>query len=128
MFNVIHKNDKNNSYSNCFVNQCLQKKRLMKMFLENVNENIKSILGDLGLEDNYNINNIDDDSNIMKDIVELKIKVINKINLNNLDLENVSQNVFEYFKDFGISFLFEIECEKSDLLIKIKNFANKIIN
>ena len=128
MFNEIHKDD-NYSYRNCLINQCLQKKKIMNFFLENVDINIKSIRDTINMINKDSLNNInDDDSYIMKNIKYLNIEVIKKNELNKDDLWDIDRNVFDYFKDFGITFLYEIDCEELDFVKHIKQISNFVGN
>lgn len=106
MFNNIHKDDKEKSYSDSFITQCLEKQIIMKAFLKNVNKNLSKI------EDNAFMENYDNLNYYFSNLkfFNIQIKDMNYINKNTTELK-VSRNTVEYFNDFGIEFFFEIDCK-----------------
>jgi len=90
LYEQIHKNDnyeKNKAFEEKkppFLRQCEEKIIIMNSLLENVKKNLGK------MNEKYN----------------LSIKNKYEINLN----KEVSINTLEYFKNFGIEFLFEVEC------------------
>ena len=126
MFNEIHNNDKKKDYCGCFVNQCLQKKKIMECFLENVDKNIKSITDIIYLDNKYNLNNIEDDPHFRRNIKNIEIKIEKIKELSKNDFVDIDQSAFDYFRDFGISIFYEIKCEKITLKKKVYNFVGGI--
>ena len=88
IFYEIHENDKEKNYKGLFVEQCKEKKNLMKVILDNINKNLTKIKS-LDKTDDFD--------------AYISVKDINKAGY------PISKNVLEYFKDFGIEFLFEIK-------------------
>ena len=76
------------NYKGLFVEQCKEKKNLMKVILDNINKNLTKIKS-LDKTDDFD--------------AYISVKDINKAGY------PISKNVLEYFKDFGIEFLFEIK-------------------
>ena len=92
LYEQIHKNDyydKNKAFEEKkpFLRQCEEKIIMMNKLLENVNKNISKI-------------------NIKYEKHVLNVK--NKYSINSF--KEISKNTLEYFNNFGIEFLFEIEC------------------
>jgi len=87
LYRQIHKNDYDNIKTfvekKPFLRQCEEKIIIMEKLLENINKNISKI------DEKYALN----------------VKNIYKINF----FEEVSKNTLEYFSNFGIEFLFEVE-------------------
>ena len=101
MFYEIHKNDEEKYFSNSFVEQCIEKKIIMQEFLDNVKKNLSAF---------KQLEEYKSKEYIADSLKYVNILIKNKF-LNNINFFNVSRNVREYFKDFGIEFLFEIELE-----------------
>ena len=119
MFFEIHKDDSKETYSNSLVSQCLEKKKIMKTFLDNVNHNINEIKKVLEYHNSlYESEDImNNDLHLDLYIYYIDIKIKDKYIVNENDLK-ISKNIMEYFSDFGIEFFFEIECcKKTDYCI-----------
>jgi len=117
MFFEIHKDDLKKIYSNSLVSQCLEKKIIMKTFLDNVNHNINEIIAEIkkGFEYDNSLYKsecvINNDLHLDPYIKYIDIKIKDKWIVNENDLK-ISKNTMEYFSDFGVEFFFEIECCK----------------
>ena len=115
IFNEIHKNDKQ-IFGCDFIKQIDIKKTIMTYILKNVELNLNKL-------EKYSSNSISK-KNIGKklvnfyQIIRLKIDISNRINIDKIKDElKVSQSSIDYFKDFGIAFLFEIECIEDNCII-----------
>ena len=93
LFNEIHKGNK--IYYRDFINQFEDKKKVMKIISKNIEDNLRKT----------------------RKIIELgseKMKIANKFEINKIKTDfKPSKNILEYFSDFGINFLFEIDRPES---------------
>ena len=99
IFQEIHKDEKINS--NNFIEQFINKRKVMEAFLNNIENNLNQIK-----IENHN----------KQYLQHLDIKIIKKISFKESDVK-VPNFAFDYFKDFGIEFLFEINCTFLDCII-----------
>ena len=100
LFIEIHKNDKKiKCYNNDFISQFEDKKKFMKIISNNIEENLRKT----------------------KKIIELKsdkkMKIEKKYKPDEIKVDfKPSKNILEYFSDFGIEFLFEIDNPESCII------------
>ena len=106
MFQEIHKDD--NNFSEFFVQQLKDKLEVMRYILKN----IRVILMEIDSKPNFKGYNKDDSLEKRSRALRwLQIDNVRYKYLNEIEKDiGVSQNVIEYFKDFGIDTLFEINC------------------
>lgn len=106
MFQEIHKDD--NNFSEFFVQQLKDKLEVMRYILKN----IRVILMEIDSKPNFKGYNKDDSLEKRSRVLRwLQIDIVRYKYLNEIKKDiGVSQNVIEYFKDFGIDTLFEINC------------------
>ena len=128
VFYEIHDNDKK-YYESDFSKQIQYKKKIMAYILKNIELNLDVIeifsnhptlkkinKSNLNLKDLKNLKEL---KNWKELFTYVDIDILNIFNINKIkDDLNVPQNALDYFKDFGIEYLFEIECkEKNKCLI-----------
>jgi hypothetical protein len=105
MFEKNHKDDKKNQY----IAQCYEKIYIMERILNNVNQNINKIVDEKELE--CYIKKFEDNLDYLNKILnDVNIKIQNKYHITNKIDFKVSRNVIDYFSEFGIDFLFEVDC------------------
>ena len=95
IFKTIHKGEKMSFFCD-FLTQFENKCKVMQYFLNNVEKNLKEIKIYFPVPKGFE-----------GDVLE--IKIIKKEPIKGSEIE-IPENVFDYFKDFGIEFLFEIKC------------------
>lgn len=113
MFKDIHKDDKN--YSDCFIRQFEDKQMIMRAILKNIRQNIIEIETK---EVFKSIHQADTLEKSLKLFSRFDIDISNQYSLGEIKTEyEVPKNVFDYFKDFGIDFFFEIGVLEKPCLI-----------
>ena len=113
MFQEIHRND--NNYSKFYEQQFEDKQKIITMILKNINQNlieIKSMQTFKGYHKNDSL------EKRLRVFGGIKIEISRLCDLYEIKKDmGVSQNVIDYFKDFGIDSLFEIKCLEENCLI-----------
>ena len=113
MFQEIHKND--NNYSKFFEQQFEDKQKIITMILKNINQNLIEIKSMQSFKNYHKNDSLEKRSRVFGGI---KIEISRICYLNEIKKDmKVSQNVIDYFKDFGIDSLFEIKCLEENCLI-----------
>ena len=113
MFQEIHKED--NNFSEFFVQQLKDKLKIMSYILKN----IRVILTEINSKPNFKSYNKNDSFEKRSRVFRsFQIDIVRYKYINEIEKDiGVSQNVIEYFKDFGIDTLFEINCIEENCLI-----------
>ena len=113
MFQEIHRND--NNYSKFYEQQFEDKQKIITMILKNINQNlieIKSMQTFKGYHKNDSL------EKRLRVFGGIKIEISRLCDLYEIKKDmGVSQNVIDYFKDFGIDSLFEIKCLEISCII-----------